>query len=199
MIKRSVLVALIAITSGASARHVHSQNHYDAHYAPYNAAEAARIAADEAVDTAAIQVRDTNFNVSNANICSFYTDYTLYVLKPIISYAYSYNISNSGEEIDFNICNPLVNPNPSCQGAFACLKDAQGTYHPLSGSDFGTDIKGLVPEENRPGDTKKGGLTLYYEGSKDTCKEGVNYKMNLNLYCDDSHDRDMDNNDISEI
>jgi hypothetical protein len=137
--------------------------------------------------------------VSNANVCSFYTDYTLYVLKPIISYANSYSLMNSGEEIDFNICNPLVSPNPKCEGAFACLKDEQGAYHPLSGTNFGSDIVGLVPEENRPGDTKKGGLTLYYEGSSDTCREGVNYKMNLNLYCDDSHERDMDNNDLSGI
>lgn len=167
MIKRSLVATLVALTSGVSARHVHSQKHYtEPHYAAYSAEVEAR----EAADAAALEVKETNYNVSNANICSFYTDYSLYVLKPVINYASSYSVDFNGETIDFNICDQLINPDSACAGAFACLKDSQGNYHPLSGSDFGNDIKGFVEkgddgQDVRPGDTEKGGLTLYYEGS----------------------------------
>ena len=105
MLKRSALLALIA-TGCISANHVHGSGHKH-HYAPQT--------------KAAVDVKQVIPNQKNEDICSFYIDDSLYILKPIISNQGNYNKTLANFTIEFNICNTLNNAPDSCQGSFACI------------------------------------------------------------------------------
>lgn len=191
MIKRSIFVVAALLASVANSRSVHT-------HGPRHAAHVA--AAKTQVAPADIKVEDINLDViQNADICSFYTEESFYVLKFIIAQGYNYNLTESrvNETIEFNICSPLngiANVNDTCYGTFACLTDSEGKRIPLSGKDFKSSIKPHV-QFDRMDDSDKGGLTLTYEGSENSCSNDTTKKLSLkvDLYCDADAERNGDN------
>jgi len=178
MIKRSA--AVLCLLGIASAGH---NQHHRKHV--YSEAERQFLSIDDA------QLDGVK---SNADICSFWIDSSFYLLKPIILSNGSYSANYANGSIDFNICDPLYNPAPQCQGAFACLK-YNGVSSPLSGTDFKEDIIGTL-DVNR--NDSKGGLTLQFTGASTKCDNNKTMQMNLELFCNGDGDRDLDN-DVSDI
>lgn len=182
MIKRSTLLALLAVTAVTARKHVHGPDH------------STHVLAPKAVD---ISVKgDIIPDVQNADICSFYQDDSFYVLKFIIANGFNYNKTDTidNREVEFNICNRLNGFNDSshaCYQTFACLKDVDGEYYPLSGHDFKSSIRPSVTY-NRPNDTEKGGLSLQFADGNSTCEADSKYKksLHLELLCDEDGDRD---------
>lgn len=112
--------------------------------------------------------------VNNAKECAFYSDDSLYILKPIAldgdhNYKVTYEDEKTFGSIEFNICNSLIglSADHPCVDAFACRILPDGTSFPLSGKNFKEAMQADVQNYKASGrlnDTKKGGLVLDYLG-----------------------------------
>lgn len=147
MFKRSaaaLLAALLVPTVVVASKHKHSLKDHHHH----RAKEAPVVPVGPEMPPANVEAI-----VQNDQVCFFYVDDSLYILKPIINQDSNYQVSYGGESIDFNICNPVNNiQSAECQGSFACLTDKTGSKAPLSGTNFQANIIPAV-KHDRENDT----------------------------------------------